>query len=45
MVRLHLFDFEMFAADGADSILPFIDLSFHVVVKSADVEMMFVVIR
>ena len=36
VVGLHLLDFEMFATDLANALLPFVHLAFRVVVEDAD---------
>lgn len=45
MVGFHLLDFEMIATNSADAVLPFVHLSFGVVIEGADVQMTLVAIH
>lgn len=45
MVGFHLFNLEMLATDGADAVLSLIDLSFGIVVKGTNAQMVDIVVE
>ena len=45
MVGLHLLNFKVLAADGANTVLPLVDFALGVIIEGAYAKMMFVVVE